>query len=150
MDEAICSLQDCIANLRLSARIQRNEWNLRSIIWRRIRPGRNSSRAKNPSPVSSNRARFFSRPNGLKNPCNRYYFVHPGPKKEGEHAHRLCFRTSVNFLMEIERVIATIFQPGGRSEISTSAETHHVIRPLGIRLIIKWIWSFMGMHGFTW
>ena len=48
------------------------------------------------------------------------------------------FRTSVNFLTkfafcaraEIEHVIATIFQPGGRSEISARAETHHVIRPL--------------------
>ena len=40
---------------------------------------------------------FSARPNGLKNPCNRYYFFHPGPKEEGEHAHRLCFRTSVNF-----------------------------------------------------
>ena len=28
-------------------------------------------------------------------------FFHPGSKKEREHAHRLCFRTSVNFLMEI-------------------------------------------------
>ena len=25
----------------------------------------------------------------------------PGPKKEREHAHQLCFRTSVNFLTEI-------------------------------------------------
>ena len=53
-------------------------------------------------------ARFFQtglgfsvQPNGLRNPCNRYHFIHPGPKKEREHAHRLCFRTSVNFLMEI-------------------------------------------------
>ena len=33
---------------------------------------------------------------------------------------------------EIEHVIATIFQPGGRSEISAQAEIHHVIRPLGL------------------
>ena len=31
---------------------------------------------------------------------------------------------------EIDHVIATIFQPGGRSEISARAEIHHVIRPL--------------------
>ena len=31
---------------------------------------------------------------------------------------------------EIENVITTIFHPGGRSEISARAETHHVIRPL--------------------
>ena len=30
---------------------------------------------------------------------------------------------------EIEYVITTIFQHGGRSEISARAETHHVIRP---------------------
>ena len=58
-------------------------------------PGRNSARAKNPIPVSSNG------PNGLKNPCNRSHSFHPEPKKEREHAHRLCFRTSVKFLMEI-------------------------------------------------
>ena len=113
MDGAICSLQDCIANLRLLARIQRNEWNLRSIIWRGIRPG-----PKTLARYLQTALGFSAQPNGLKNPCNRYYFVHPGPKKEGEHAHRLCFRTSVNFLMEIERVIATNpvggakFQPG--------------------------------------
>ena len=38
---------------------------------------------------------------GLKNPCNRYHFFHPGLKKERDHTHRLCFRSSVNFLMEI-------------------------------------------------
>lgn len=31
---------------------------------------------------------------------------------------------------EIEHVIRTIFQPGGRSEILGRAETHHVIRLL--------------------
>ena len=31
---------------------------------------------------------------------------------------------------EIEHVIATIFQSGGRSEISARAEIHHVIRSL--------------------
>jgi len=44
---------------------------------------------------------FLARPNGLKNPCNRYHFFQPGSKKEREHAHRLCFWTSVNFLKEI-------------------------------------------------
>ena len=44
---------------------------------------------------------FLARPNGLKNPCNRYHFFQPGSKKEREHAHRLCFCTSVNFLKEI-------------------------------------------------
>ena len=72
---------------------------------------------------------FLARPNGLKNPSNRYHFFHPGPKKEREHAHRLCFRTSVNFLLEIcarakiEHVTPTIFQPGGRNKISAQAET---------------------------
>ena len=37
---------------------------------------------------------------------------------------RFCARA------EIEHVIATIFQPGGRSEISARAEIHHVILPL--------------------
>ena len=83
---------------------------------------------------------FSARSNGLKNPCNLYHFFHPGPKKEREHAYRLCFRTSVNLLMEmlyafcaraeIEHVIATIFRPCGRSEISARAESHHVIRLL--------------------
>ena len=29
------------------------------------------------------------------------HVIQPGLKKERGHAHRLCFRTSVNFLMEI-------------------------------------------------
>ena len=33
---------------------------------------RDSARAENPSPV------FSDRPNGLKNPCNRYHFFSPG------------------------------------------------------------------------
>ena len=77
---------------------------------------------------------FSARPNGLKNPGNHLF--HPGPKKEREQAHRLCFRTSVNFLLEIcvlrraeiEHVTPTIFQPGGRNKISARAETHPVIR----------------------
>ena len=76
----------------------------------RFGPGRNSARAKNPSPVSSNWARIFSPPPPLppkKNPRNRYHFFHPGPKQERQHAHRLCFRTSVNLLMEI-----CILRPG--------------------------------------
>ena len=32
--------------------------------------------------------------------------------------------------LKLSTVIATIFQPGGRSEISARAEIHHVIRPL--------------------
>ena len=44
---------------------------------------------------------FSARPNGQKNPCNRYHFFSPGCKKEREHAYLLCFRTSVNFLTEI-------------------------------------------------
>ena len=51
-----------------------------------------------------------------------------------KNAHRI----SLNFLMEncvlhpgeIEHVIATIFQPGGWSEISAQAETYYIIRPL--------------------
>ena len=45
---------------------------------------------------------------------------------------------------EIEHVIATIFQPGGGSEISARAEIHHVIRPLGFRAeihhVIRPVW----------
>ena len=55
----------------------------------------------------------------------------PGLKKEREHAHRLCFRTSVNAFCAraaIEHVIAAIFH-GGRSEISARGEIRHVIRP---------------------
>ena len=49
---------------------------------------------------------FSARPNGLEN-LKKCHVIetefHPGPKKEREHAstHRLCFRTSVNFLTEI-------------------------------------------------
>ena len=39
---------------------------------------------------------------------------------------------------EIEHVITTIFQPGGRSEISARAETHYVIRPWEITM---WDWK---------
>ena len=35
----------------------------------------------------------------VKNPS--LWFFHPGPKKECQHVHRLCFRSSVKFLMEI-------------------------------------------------
>ena len=51
--------------------------------------------------VSETGLGFSARPNGLKNPCNRYHFFQPGLKKERKHAHRLCFHTSVNFLIEI-------------------------------------------------
>ena len=44
---------------------------------------------------------FSAWPKRLKNPCNCCHFFRLGPKKEGEHAHRLWFRTSVNFLTEI-------------------------------------------------
>ena len=48
-----------------------------------------------------------------------------------------CVFAPVNFLteicvlalVEIEHVITTIFQPGGWSEISARAETHHVMWP---------------------
>ena len=69
--------------------------------------------------------RFLARPNGPKNSCNRYHFTHPGPKKERNHAHRLHLSKlshgNLRFapvLNEIEHVIATIFQPCGRGEIS--------------------------------
>ena len=80
---------------------------------------------------------FSVRPNGLKNPCNRYNFIHPGPKKEREHAHRLCFRTSVNFLMEI-----CVLRPGwnwarNHNNISARAETYHVIRLLDVSKILE-------------
>ena len=38
----------------------------------------------------------------------------------------VCARAEIIF----KHVIATIFQPGERSEISARAEIHHVIRPL--------------------
>ena len=73
-----------------------------------------------------------ARPNGLKNPCNRYHF-----SARAEKGARACVSTVFLHLSklafcaraEIEHVIATIFQPGGRSEISARAEIHHVIRP---------------------
>ena len=68
-----------------------------SITWR----GMHSARAKILARYFQTGLEFSARPNGLKNPCNRYHFFLPGPKKQREHAHRLCFRTSVNFLMEI-------------------------------------------------
>ena len=64
---------------------------------------RDSARAKNPSPVFSNRVRFSARPNRLKNPCNRDHSFHPGPKKEHKHAHRLGFRASVNLEIYVLR-----------------------------------------------
>ena len=102
-----------------------------SITWRGIQPG-----PKIPARYLQTGLGFSARPNGLKNPCNRHHSFHNGQKKEreAEHAHRLCFRTSVNFRFapgyEMEHVITTIFQLGGRSEISARAETHHVIRLL--------------------
>ena len=33
----------------------------------------------------------YTRPNGLKNPCNRYHFFQPGLKKEREHAYLILF-----------------------------------------------------------
>ena len=67
-------------------------------------PGHNSARAENPSLVFSNRARIFSPAKRAwkseKVSCNRNR-ISPGPKNEREHAHWLCFRTSVNFLTEI-------------------------------------------------
>ena len=44
---------------------------------------------------------FSAQTNGLNNLFNRYHFFSPGLKKEREHAHLLCFCTSVNFLGEI-------------------------------------------------
>ena len=83
-----------------------------SITWRGIQPG-----LKILSRYFQTGLGFSARPNGLKNPCNRYHFFHPGSKKEREHAHRLCFRTSVNlgFAPGLKfSIIATIFQPNGR------------------------------------
>ena len=72
------------------------------ITWRGIHPGASIQ------PGLKILARYFqtglgfsARPNGLKNPCHRYHFFHPGPKKERKHVHRPYFRTWVNFLMEI-------------------------------------------------
>ena len=66
----------------------------------------------------------------------------PGLKYDLGHAHRLsceCKTLSCNLFppnfkhclrAEIRHVIATKFQPGGRSEISARAEFRHVIGPL--------------------
>ena len=43
---------------------------------------------------------FSARPNGLKNPCNRYHFFSPGWKRSAS-MRICCFRTAVNFLTEI-------------------------------------------------
>ena len=93
-----------------------------------------SARAENHSPVSETRLGFSVRSNGLKNPCNRPSLFQPELKKDPEHAHRLCFRIRSKFSQswkfsfyaraEVEHVFATIFQPGGWSEISARAETH--------------------------
>ena len=47
-----------------------------------------------------NRARIFS-PGKRAWKSGKVSCIQPGPKKEHEHAHWLCFRTSVNFLSEI-------------------------------------------------
>ena len=70
-------------------------------------PVRNSAGPKIPARYLHAGPGFSARPNGLKNPCNHYHFFYPGPKKEREYAHRLCFRTSVNFVMEI-----SVLRPG--------------------------------------
>ena len=66
----------------------------------------------------------------------------PGLKYDLGHVHRLscecktlsCSLFPPNFKhcprAEIRHVIATKFQPGGRSEISARAEIRHVIGPL--------------------
>ena len=62
---------------------------------------------------------FSARPNGLKNPCNRYNFFPPGLKKEHEHAYLLCFRASVNFLTEISVLRPGWNWPCNRNNISS-------------------------------
>ena len=60
---------------------------------------RDSARSENPSPVSSNWAKIFSpakRPENLKKSDVIETEFQPGSKKEREHAHWLCFGTSVN------------------------------------------------------
>ena len=67
-------------------------------------PGRNSARDKNPSPVLIFKPGwdFNPRQTGWEIHVIATIFFHPGPKREREHAHRLCFLTSVNLiLMEI-------------------------------------------------
>ena len=64
--------------------------------------------------------------------------VYYGICKSGEW--RFAFYTRA----EIEHVIATIFQPGGRSEISARAETHYVIIPLHGKLAYS-LWNTKRM-----
>ena len=54
-----------------------------------------------PISVSETGLGFSVWANGLTNPCNREDIFPSWLKKERELAHRLCFRISVNFLMEI-------------------------------------------------
>ena len=77
---------------------------------------------------------FSARPNGLKNPCNRYHVFSSRAEKGTGACPSTVFSHLSKFAFcaraDIEHGIATMFQPGGRSEISARAETHHVIRPL--------------------
>ena len=98
-----------------------------------FKPRRNSARPKNPQ----TRLGISARPNGLKNPCNRINFFHPRPQKEREHAYRLCFRTSVNFLMEFCVLRSGWNWACNHNNISARAETYHVIRLLDVSKILE-------------
>ena len=70
-----------------------------SITWRGIQPG-----LKILAQYSQTGLGFSARPNGPENLKKSHVMEtesQPGPRKELEHAHWLCFRTSVNFLTEI-------------------------------------------------
>ena len=63
-----------------------------------------ASMLKIPARYSQTGLGLSARPNGsenLKKPHVIETEFQPGPKNEREHAHWLCFRTSVNFLTEI-------------------------------------------------
>ena len=93
-----------------------------SITWRGIQPG-----LKILARYAQTGLGFSARPNGLKNPCNRYHFFSPGWKRYASMRIDCVFRTSVNFLMEI-----CVLRPGwnwacNRNNISARAEIRHVI-----------------------
>ena len=76
-----------------------------SITWREIQPGvQFSPGLKIVARYSQTGLGFSARPNGPANLIKSHVIeteFQPGPKKEREHAHWLCCRTSVSILTEI-------------------------------------------------
>ena len=69
-----------------------------SITWRGIQPG-----PKILARYFQTRLDFQPGQTGWKIHVTAFFFFHPGPKKEHKHAHRLCFRASVNLEIYVLR-----------------------------------------------